>query len=305
MRIDFTDCGVANEAFSAININVRGVQLDGGELKGHVEANQCGDAVFMGSFMSHRSLFTGGRMAGFTPFCWMHTGDSYYQGGPSFGGELCGFMDGINDTHVAWNGELRAVYLPTAKARAYLLEVNALKGLDVMQSLNRLMLGVAELGALNRLYEAGVAGTLKDASQAYGLIATLLEQPVEPIQSEQSCKNEPMLKQFVQIAHDEAEANPLSLAEVCQMLHVGKSTLSAACKEAYGMSVVALMRKVRLEQCRLAFLKPQGLTSVESVMRRYRFTNRNRFAAMYREAFGELPSDSYQRGQGQLKLKGL
>ena len=71
------------------------------------------------------------------------------------------------------------------------------------------------------------------------------------------------------------------------------------------MSVVALMRKVRLEQCRLSFLKPQGLTSVESVMRRYRFTNRNRFAAMYREAFGELPSDSYQRGQGQLKLKGL
>ena len=68
MRIDFTDCGVANEAFSAINIDVRGVQLDGGELTGHVEANQCGDAVFMGSFMSHRSLFTGGRMPGLPRF---------------------------------------------------------------------------------------------------------------------------------------------------------------------------------------------------------------------------------------------
>ena len=76
-----------------------------------------------------------------------------------------------------------------------------------------------------------------------------------------------MLRQFVQIAHDEAAQDPLSLAEVCQMLHVGKSTLAAACKDAYGMSVVALMRKVRLEQCRMALIKPKGLTLLRSVMR--------------------------------------
>ena len=62
-RINFQDLGVANEAFARINIDVRGVQLDGGELNGFVEATQVEDAVFMGSFMSHRSLFTGA-MAG-------------------------------------------------------------------------------------------------------------------------------------------------------------------------------------------------------------------------------------------------
>ena len=242
-------------------------------------------------------------MPGYTPFCWMHTGDfTTKQGRVTAASCAASWMASKNARCLEWR---TSVYLDQLhKARAYLVEVNALKGLDAMQSLNS-TLGAAELGALNRLYEAGAAGTLKDASQAYGLITTVLEQPVEPIQSEQSCKNEPMLRQFVQIAHEQAEEDPLSLAEVCQMLHISKSTLSAACKDAYGMSVVALMRKVRLEQCRLAFLKPKGLTSVESVMRRYRFTNRNRFAAMYREAFGELPSDSYQRGQGQLKLKGL
>ena len=59
-RIDFQDLGVANEAFGLINIDVRGVQLDGGELEGFVEATQVEDAVMMGSFMSQRSLFVGG-----------------------------------------------------------------------------------------------------------------------------------------------------------------------------------------------------------------------------------------------------
>ena len=103
-RIDFQDLGVANEAFGLINIDVRGVQLDGGELEGFVEATQVEDAVMMGSFMSQRSLFVGSRMPGMTPFCWMRTGDSYYQAGPSYGGELCGFNDHVQDTHCAWTG---------------------------------------------------------------------------------------------------------------------------------------------------------------------------------------------------------
>ena len=67
------------------------------------------------------------------------------------------------------------------------------------------MLGASELSALNRMYEAGAAGAVADVRQVYGLITTLLEQPVEPIEPEQSCKNEPMLRQFVQIAHDEVK----------------------------------------------------------------------------------------------------
>ena len=88
------------------------------------------------------------------------------------------------------------------------------------------------------------------------------------------------------------------------MMHVGKSTLSAACKDTYGMSVIQLMRQVRLEQCRMALIKPERTTTVRSVMAKYRFTNQNRFAKAYKEAFAELPSETYMRGQG-LKLQGL
>ena len=36
-----------------------------------------------------------------------------------------------------------------------------------------------------------------------------------------------MLRQFVQLAHDTAEEEPLTLPEVAKMMHIGKSTLSA------------------------------------------------------------------------------
>ena len=40
----------------------------------------------------------------------------------------------------------------------------------------------------------------------------------------------------------------------------------------------------QLEQCRMALLKPDRGTTVDTVMRKYRFNNRARFAATYRDA---------------------
>lgn len=305
-RINFQDLGVANEAFGLININVRGVQLDGGELNGFVEATQVEDAVFMGSFMSHRSLFTGARMPGMTPFCWMRTGDSFYQAGPSYGGELCGFNDFVDDTHCAWTGNLEAIYLPTEKFKGYCLEVNALKALDRLESLNRVPLSLSNLASVQRQFRAGQDGKLTTSAGLYGFIATLLEEPEDPPLAGQSCKNDMLLKQFVQIAHDHADdVPPLQLSDVYKMLPTTRSTLAAATREAYGLGPKELMRRVRLEQCRMAFLKPTRNTQVESTMRRYGFTNRKAFADHYKAAFMELPSAALQRGYGQLRIKGI
>ena len=40
VRLDFGDCGVANEALGQVGYNVRGAQLDGGELKVSIQVNQ-------------------------------------------------------------------------------------------------------------------------------------------------------------------------------------------------------------------------------------------------------------------------
>ena len=305
VRIDFNDCAIANDGFAAVNINVRGTQLEGGELSGYVEANQIGSAVFMGTFMSKRSLFTGGRMPGMIPFVFMASGDSYYQGGPSYGRELCGYKEDCDETHVAWQGEMCCTYLPREQFKAHLIQCGAHNALERFASTHSTMLCAAGTQLMERQFRQGLAGELKSDSQVYSLMTTLLEQAEIPRPNEEGCKNEPMLREFVQLAHENAAGEPLALAEVAQMLHVGKSTLRRACTDAYGMSVVGLMRRVRLEQCRLAFVKPGKATTVESVRRKYRFTNKGRFARLYQEAFGELPSETYMRGQGQLKLKGI
>ena len=305
-KIDFQDLGVANEAFGLINIDVRGVQMDGGELSGFVEATQVEDAVMMGSFMSHRSLFTGARMPGMTPFCWMQTGDSYYQAGASYGGELCGFNAFVQDTHCAWNGELNIVYLPTDRFKAYCLEVNALKALDRLEGVNRVPLSLPNLASLRRQFRAGQDGKLNTSTGLYGFIVTLLEEPEDPPLEGQSCKNDRLLRMFVQLAHDHADdVPPLQLSDVYKMLPTSRSTLAAATRESYGLAPKELMRRVRLEQCRMSFLKPKAGTKVETTMRRYGFTNRKAFADHYRNAYQELPRAALQRGFGQLKLKGV
>ena len=59
MRLDFGDCGVANEALSQVGYNVRGAQLDGGELKGSIQVNQIESMLAMRIHASHRLLFVG------------------------------------------------------------------------------------------------------------------------------------------------------------------------------------------------------------------------------------------------------
>jgi len=305
-RIDFQDLGVANEAFGLINIDVRGVQLEGGDLDGFVEATQVEDAVMMGSFMSQRSLFVGGRMPGMTPFCWMRTGDSYYQAGPSYGGELCGFNEHVEDTHCAWTGNLEAVYLPTAKFKAYCLEVNALKALDRLDNLNRVPMSLSNMASIQRQFRAGQDGQLTTSAGLYGFLVTLLEDPEDQPAWQQHCKNTEMLKQFVQLSHDHADdVPPLQLSDVYKMLPTSRSTLAAATREVYGLAPKELMRRVRLEQCRMSFLKPNRGTKVETTMRRYGFTNRKAFADHYRKVYQELPSAALERGFGQLRIKGI
>ena len=158
---------------------------------------------------------------------------------------------------------------------------------------------------MRQQFERSLGGAVKTEAQILSMMVTLLEGGTEPQPWEQELKNVPMLRQFVQLAHDTAKEEPLTLPEVAKMMHIGKSTLSASCTETYGLSVMALMRQVRLEQCRMALLKPERGTTVDTVMRKYRFNNRARFAATYRDAFGELPSAALQRGFGQLRIEGI
>ena len=112
-----------------------------------------------------------------------------------------------------------------------------------------------------------------------------------------------LLLSFIELAHELATDPPQTLELVCERLFTNKSTLSAMTKEHLGMGPMQYLREIRLKRANADLLKPadQSVT-VESVMRKYHFTVRSRFAKQYRASFGEAPSQTLQRGHGQLEL---
>ena len=58
MRIEVSDTGQANDAFSLLNLDVKGVQLETGKIRGAIEASKVGDALFMLAFFDRRTRST-------------------------------------------------------------------------------------------------------------------------------------------------------------------------------------------------------------------------------------------------------
>lgn len=126
------------------------------------------------------------------------------------------------------------------------------------------------------------------------------------LEGDLDARNSGLVRLFVRLAYEQADASPsVQLSEVYKQLATSRSTLAAATRKAYGIGPKELMRRVRLEQCRNAFIRPGPTTKIETTMRRYGFTNRKAFADHYRNVYRELPSATLQRGFGQLRLKGI
>ena len=104
MRVDFGDCGLANEQLAQVGYNVRGTQLDGGELNGSIQVNQTESMVAMRIHASHRLLFVGEPVPGTVPFAFCNS--AYFHGDTSGPLDLCGYQKGLRDTHCHWEGDM-------------------------------------------------------------------------------------------------------------------------------------------------------------------------------------------------------
>ena len=84
---------------------------------------------------------------------------------------------------------------------------------------------------------------------------------------------------------------PLRVPDVCEIIEVSQRTLTTCCAEFLGLSPGRYIRLHRLNVARglLRHANPD-ITSVAEIARRSGFSELGRFAAMYRMAFGELPS---------------
>jgi transcriptional regulator GlxA family with amidase domain len=90
---------------------------------------------------------------------------------------------------------------------------------------------------------------------------------------------------------------PVTLAEAAACAGCSLRTLQLAFRRCRGMTPMAALRRIRLEAARAALA--DGPTPICAIAAAYRFTNPGRFARLFKEVFGQSPSE-LRRAQDRL-----
>lgn len=90
---------------------------------------------------------------------------------------------------------------------------------------------------------------------------------------------------------------PLTVEDVATACGVSVRSVFTRFKQAHGLSPMAYIRQVRLEQAKRRLQQGQGEVSVLDVALACGFSSFGHFARRYRETFGELPSATVARGR--------
>ncbi len=89
-----------------------------------------------------------------------------------------------------------------------------------------------------------------------------------------------------------------SIRQLCAVAHASYATLERGFRETYGMSPKSLMTAMRLSGARRTLLRPGPATHVTAVALRWGFVEFGRFSALYRQRYGEAPSQTLRRVRG-------
>lgn len=112
-------------------------------------------------------------------------------------------------------------------------------------------------------------------------------------------KRPAIARSAVELAEEYLRANidePFQLEKLIEITGTSASTLLRDFRKRYGMPPLQYLKNCRLEAARheLEYMEPEE-TSVTDVAMRYGFYHLGRFAGYYRNAFGELPSETLSR----------
>ena len=274
---------------ASLGYQLKGTQLEGGRILTEIQTAAVGSASFFRVVVNRRCLFAGPEPAGLLTFTLLESGDCNTNGIAVETQRMSAYSS--NELHVVHLGGALRSHLPAQAFRDRLIQLNAYRALDALDSATGLQLSIAQSKDYKRLHQAALRNNLSEL-QFMDFMTALLEKGEEPPSAPQKTA---IVQRLVRLAHAEAEAEPLSLMEVCRHLNIGKTTLSEHCRNTYGMGVMQFLRHIRLEQSRIALADPTHRWSVDDVRTRYRFSNRARFAASYQKAFGYLPSETPKR----------
>ncbi len=89
-----------------------------------------------------------------------------------------------------------------------------------------------------------------------------------------------------------------SIRQVCAATGASYATLERGFRVTYGMSPKSLVTAMRLSAARRALLHPSAATTVTAVALASGFVELGRFSALYRQRYGEVPSQTLRRVRG-------
>ncbi|MBF4161417.1 AraC family transcriptional regulator [Nocardioides acrostichi] len=173
------------------------------------------------------------------------------------------------------------------------LVFDALMDLDApaLRSWLRLVrLGVDELDSGGALFRSSLAASHFEQTVISGLVAA------QPHNRQRSTEAPALPGRLVRQVLDLMEAGPereWHLADFAAETGVSARTLQAAFQRELGMPPLERLRRIRLERARADLLAADGSTSsVTDIAARWGFFHLGRFAASYRDAYQELPSQT-------------
>lgn len=107
----------------------------------------------------------------------------------------------------------------------------------------------------------------------------------------------PYVKRAVDYMHANAH-KPISITMIAASLNISTRSLELGFKSFLQQSPLAYLQRIRLEAARTELLNPEAREPIKCVCLKWGFYNFGRFAALYKKAYGELPSDTVTRVRG-------
>ena len=290
-----------NEAFSAVGLDIQGVQCSQGELKATIASRQIGQCAVLSTSSDQRLWFTGSPPPGMTCFGVMNTGSSWYHGDESVGQDLCGFRSDpsspvFTTSDIHFDGELRIIYIPRALVRYGLEACNSLHALTLLETRNALTLTPYYLREFNRIFSRALAGTIDQASLENFILLALQELAINNLRRREpaSYRYKDVLPRLYGLAHKKAAlGEKISLTQIGAALDLKQWQLHDIA-QLCGISIREMFLNTRLEQVRHSLLTTD--VSIEDAAIAFGFSPRT-LVRPYTPWAGETPLQTKQRGK--------
>ncbi len=156
---------------------------------------------------------------------------------------------------------------------------------------------------LKRLFEKHFEYGLKCGQSFYDLAIATLEESSDHDNfiTERSDKTD-LIEDLVKLLHeDRLGLPPLSINDITKFLNSEEKSLSDVCRSNFDMSILELIKSIRLEQVKKSYLNPhvpKGLRyfTMKNNSEYYGFKNWNTFKRLYFKTFSQSPEETIEKG---------